>query len=167
MLFVSFNFLLYSYDGSANGRLKNHIERPDQNNKRKSTSDPAYANRASGVDTKQRPSLKSESNRVDQKSSHASRSSHHQQKMADLNLARGHSPHFSPSRSNAPCDVQTLHVHLPNHGFRMIRFDEASDVRQIINLIVGSMSPGQKTNPQSYALRLRHILTKEVSISFD
>lgn len=147
--------------------MKNHTERQDQNNKRKSTSDPAYANRASGVDTKQRPSLKSESNRANQKTSHASRASHHQQKMADLNLARGHSPHFSPSRSNAPCDVQTLHVHLPNHGFRMIRFDEASDVRQIINLIVGSMSPGQKTNPQSYALRLRHILTKEVSSSFN
>lgn len=45
----------------------------------------------------------------------------------------------------------------------MIRFDEASDVRQIINLIVSSMSPSQKTNPQSYALRLRHMLTKEVS----
>lgn len=62
----------------------------------------------------------------------------------------------------AQSDIQTLHVHLPNHGFRMIRFDEASDVRQIINLIVGSMSPSQKTNPQSYALRLRHLLTKEV-----
>lgn len=64
----------------------------------------------------------------------------------------------------AQADIQTLHVHLPNHGFRMIRFDEASDVRQIINLIVGSMSPGQKTNPQSYALRLRHMLTREVII---
>lgn len=56
-------------------------------------------------------------------------------------------------------------MHLPNHGFRMIRFDEASDVRQIIKLIVGSMSPSQKTNPQSYALRLRHMLTKEVSFN--
>lgn len=46
----------------------------------------------------------------------------------------------------------------------MIRFDEASDVRQIIKLIVGSMSPSQKTNPQTYALRLRHMLTKEVSL---
>lgn len=48
----------------------------------------------------------------------------------------------------------------------MIRFDEASDVRQIINLIVNSMSPGQKTNPQNYALRLRHMLTKEVTFFF-
>ncbi|XP_058118028.1 uncharacterized protein LOC131289552 [Anopheles ziemanni] len=83
--------------------------------------------------------------------------------MADLNVPRGHSPHFSPSRQATQTgDTQTLHVYLPNHGFRMIRFDEASDVRQIINLIVGYMSPGQKPNPQSYALRLRHMLTKEV-----
>lgn len=59
-------------------------------------------------------------------------------------------------------DVQTLHVHLPNHGFRTIRFDEAYDVQQVTNLIVGSMSPGQNINPQSYALRLRHMLTREV-----
>lgn len=66
----------------------------------------------------------------------------------------------------AQSETQTLHVHLPNHGFRMLRFDEASDVRQIINLIVNSMAPGQKTNPQSYALRLRHMLTKEVALQF-
>uniref|UniRef100_A0A182N274 Focal adhesion kinase 1 n=1 Tax=Anopheles dirus TaxID=7168 RepID=A0A182N274_9DIPT len=88
---------------------------------------------------------------------------HHHHNMVDLNVPRGHSPHFSPSRQTTQTgDTQTLHVYLPNHGFRMIRFDEASDVRQIINLIVGWMSPGHKTNPQSYALRLRHMLTKEV-----
>ncbi|XP_035892765.1 uncharacterized protein LOC118503516 isoform X2 [Anopheles stephensi] len=88
---------------------------------------------------------------------------HHHHNMVDLNVPRGHSPHFSPSRQTTQTgDTQTLHVYLPNHGFRMIRFDEASDVRQIINLIVGWMSPGQKPNPQSYALRLRHMLTKEV-----
>uniref|UniRef100_A0A182SW91 Focal adhesion kinase 1 n=1 Tax=Anopheles maculatus TaxID=74869 RepID=A0A182SW91_9DIPT len=88
---------------------------------------------------------------------------HHHHNMVDLNVPRGHSPHFSPSRQTTQTgDTQTLHVYLPNHGFRMIRFDEASDVRQIINLIVGWLSPGQKPNPQSYALRLRHMLTKEV-----
>lgn len=123
------------------------------------------------------------------------------QKMNDINIARGHSPNFSPSRSNgnsisfssnyentnynftfvnvmffvcvsftyfaAQLDVQTLHVYLPNHGFKTIRFDEASNVRQVINLIIGSMSPGQSPNPQSYALRLRHILTREVCILFN
>ncbi|XP_031627425.1 focal adhesion kinase 1 isoform X6 [Contarinia nasturtii] len=82
--------------------------------------------------------------------------------MTDLNIMRGHSPHFSPSRSNNQSDTQTLHVYLPNHGFRTIRFDEASDVRQIIILIVNSMSTNQKINPQYYALRLRHILTQEI-----
>uniref|UniRef100_A0A182WDM7 Focal adhesion kinase 1 n=1 Tax=Anopheles minimus TaxID=112268 RepID=A0A182WDM7_9DIPT len=87
----------------------------------------------------------------------------HHHNMVDLNVPRGHSPHFSPSRQTTQTgDTQTLHVYLPNHGFRMIRFDEASDVRQIINIIVGWLSPGQKPNPQSYALRLRHMLTKEV-----
>ncbi|XP_050094912.1 uncharacterized protein LOC126577381 isoform X3 [Anopheles aquasalis] len=88
---------------------------------------------------------------------------HSNSNMGDLNVPRGYSPNFSPSRQTTQTgDTQTLHVHLPNQGFRMIRFDEASDVRQIINLIVGWMSPGHKPNPQSYALRLRHMLTKEV-----
>ncbi|XP_055694399.1 focal adhesion kinase 1 isoform X2 [Lutzomyia longipalpis] len=82
-------------------------------------------------------------------------------KMGDSGAPR--SPHFSPARNAQPqSDVQTLHVHLPNHGFRMIRFDEASDVREIINMIVGSMTPSQTARPQCYALRLRHMLTKEV-----
>lgn len=64
---------------------------------------------------------------------------------------------------SAQSDIQTLHVHLPNHGFQMIRFDEASDVRQIVNLVVSSMSPNQRIDAQCYALRLRHMLTREVS----
>uniref|UniRef100_A0AAG5DN03 Protein kinase domain-containing protein n=1 Tax=Anopheles atroparvus TaxID=41427 RepID=A0AAG5DN03_ANOAO len=93
---------------------------------------------------------------------HQQHRAHHN--MADLNVPRGHSPHFSPSRQTTPQNAghNTLHVYLPNHGFRTIRFDEANDVRQIIHKIVENMSPGQKTNPQSYALRLRHMLTKEV-----
>lgn len=61
-------------------------------------------------------------------------------------------------------DIQMLHVHLPNNGFRMIRFAEASDVYQIINLIVNSMASGQPVNSAYYAIRLRHMLTKEVNI---
>lgn len=62
----------------------------------------------------------------------------------------------------AQSDIQTLHVFFPSQGFRTIRVDEASDVRQVINLIVGSMSSGQRASPQCYALRLRHVLTKEI-----
>lgn len=152
-----------SYDGSSKGGLKNQFERREPNNRNKSTADSEQSYRSSACEPKQRFSLKEESQRSDRHSSHASRRS---QKMSDLNLARGHSPHFSPSRSNPQSEAaQTLHVHLPNHGYRMIKFDEAADVRQIINLIVGSMSHGQKSNPQSYALRLRHILTKEVKFN--
>ncbi|XP_037913924.1 focal adhesion kinase 1 isoform X5 [Hermetia illucens] len=83
--------------------------------------------------------------------------------MTELNLVRGQSPNFSPSRSDgSQCNNPALHVHLPNHGFRTIRFEEAKDVNQIINLIVSSMNLGQKANPLNYALRLHNIVTKEV-----
>lgn len=140
--------------------MRNHIERQDQHFKNKS-SDLGRHYRSSGIDARQRSSPNSELNQSERRSSHASRATY-QPKMTDLNLARGHSPHFSPSRSNAQCDLQTLHVHLPNHGFRTIGYNDASNVRNIINLIVSSMPPGQKTNSQCYALRLRHMLTKEV-----
>lgn len=110
--------------------------------------------------------------------------------MSDLNFSRGSSPHFSPSKNggknsififclkhfiyekkkktqkflsiSGQLDTQTLHIHLSNQGFRTIRIDEASDVRQIISIIVCSISSGQITNSKYYALRLRHVLTKEI-----
>lgn len=89
--------------------------------------------------------------------------------MDELSINRGFSPHFSPSRnlvnnSQDNFHQKSLYVHLPNHGFRMIRTDEAADVKQIIHILVGSMtSPtGAKPNPQYYALRLRHIISKEI-----
>lgn len=47
---------------------------------------------------------------------------------------------------------------------RQIRIDEAADVRSIVNSLVGSMSGsgGAKPNSQFYALRLRHMITKEI-----
>lgn len=85
--------------------------------------------------------------------------------MDELNVNRGFSPHFSPSRnlSNAE-NQQQLYIHLPNHGFRMIRIDEAADVRSIVRNLVGSMSSpiGVKPNCHYYALRLRHIISKEI-----
>lgn len=83
-------------------------------------------------------------------------------KMADLNMIRGHSPHFSPSRSNLQSDGPELQVHLLNNGFRMIRFGIGTDVRQILSSILTSIAPDQRINPIYYALRLRHTLTQEV-----
>lgn len=86
--------------------------------------------------------------------------------MDELGINRGFSPHFSPSRnlSGAESQQQQLYIHLPNHGFRIIRIDEAADVRTIVNNLVGSMSSsgGAKPNPLYYALRLRHIISKEI-----
>lgn len=87
--------------------------------------------------------------------------------MDELSVNRGFSPHFSPSRNNSvenASSQKSLYIHLPNHGFRIIRIDEASDVKQIINNLVGSMtSPvGVKPCTHYYALRLRHIVSKEI-----
>lgn len=90
--------------------------------------------------------------------------------MDELSVNRGFSPHFSPSRNNSLDNAssttqKSLYIHLPNHGFRVIRIDEAaSDVRQIISNLVGSMtSPvGVKPCTNYYALRLRHIVSKEI-----
>lgn len=86
--------------------------------------------------------------------------------MDELSINRGFSPHFSPSRnlSGSENQQQQLYIHLPNHGFRMIRIDEVVDVRSIVNNLVGSMSSavGVKANPHYYALRLRHMVSKEI-----
>jgi focal adhesion kinase 1 len=87
--------------------------------------------------------------------------------MDELGVNRGFSPHFSPSRNLTNMEFQQqqqLYIHLPNHGFRMIRIDEAADVRNIVESLVGSMShaSGVKPNAQFYSLRLRHSITREV-----
>lgn len=56
-----------------------------------------------------------------------------------------------------------MHVYLPNNGFRTIIYNEtADDVRKIIERILQKITSGQKVNSQSYALRLRNVITKEV-----
>ncbi|KAG5675981.1 hypothetical protein PVAND_005837 [Polypedilum vanderplanki] len=91
--------------------------------------------------------------------------------MDELSVNSRHfSPNFSPSRNlvgnNSENQTQkSLYIHLVNHGFRMVRVDDSnSDVRQIISNVVGSMtSPvGVKPCTQFYALRLRHIVSKEI-----
>lgn len=86
--------------------------------------------------------------------------------MDELGINRGFSPHFSPSRnlSGAESQQQQLYIHLPNHGFRIIKIDEAADVRHLVNNLVGSMSSsgGAKPNPLYFSLRLRHIISKEI-----
>uniref|UniRef100_A0A2M3ZFM1 Focal adhesion kinase 1 n=1 Tax=Anopheles braziliensis TaxID=58242 RepID=A0A2M3ZFM1_9DIPT len=155
----------YSYNNNSNNNNSSTAKSPLQHWRTSS---------AGASDFKRNSRLRSSANAIitgsgvghhhqQQQLNHQHHHHHSNSNMGDLNVPRGYSPNFSPSRQTTQTgDTQTLHVHLPNQGFRMIRFDEASDVRQIINLIVGWMSPGHKPNPQSYALRLRHMLTKEV-----
>ncbi|XP_035787293.1 protein-tyrosine kinase 2-beta-like isoform X2 [Anopheles albimanus] len=158
----------YSYNNNSNSSSNNN------NSTAKSPLQHWRTSSAGASDFKRNSRLRSSANAIiagsgvghhhqQQQLNHQHHHHHSNSNMGDLNVPRGYSPNFSPSRQTTQTgDTQTLHVHLPNQGFRMIRFDEASDVRQIINLIVGWMSPGHKPNPQSYALRLRHMLTKEV-----
>ncbi|KAL5286575.1 PTK2 family protein [Megaselia abdita] len=74
---------------------------------------------------------------------------------------RGQSPHFSPSRNNAPSsDSPTITIHLPNQGYRVIKFTETTDVRKVIEMIADSIN--RQTNKELYALRLHNVVTKEV-----
>jgi hypothetical protein len=86
--------------------------------------------------------------------------------MDELGVRVGFSPHFSPSRNLGTTEhQQQLYIHLPNHGFRILKCDEnAIDVKNIIHNLVSSMSSsnGAKPNPNYYALRLRHMISKEI-----
>lgn len=88
--------------------------------------------------------------------------------MDELAVRVGFSPHFSPSRNLGTSENHQqpqLYIHLPNHGFRIIKVDDiVIDVKNIIHNLVNSMSGanGAKPNPNYYALRLRHIISKEV-----
>lgn len=88
--------------------------------------------------------------------------------MDELNISRGFSPHFSPSRNLNVSEnsQQQLFIHLPGKGFRVIKIEEAADVRSMVNILVGSMSNsssgGAKPNQDFYALRLKHNTKKEI-----
>lgn len=78
---------------------------------------------------------------------------------------RSFSPNFSPSRFS-PTQAENLHqlcVHLPNKGFKILslKLDE-TDVKYVIESLCLSSGNLGKVNPQFYALRLRHIITKEI-----
>lgn len=91
--------------------------------------------------------------------------------MDELSVNRHFSPNFSPSKNLTGNTVEnqsqkSLYIHLVNHGFRMVKVDDSnSDVRQIISNIVNSMSPSPvsvKPRTEFYAIRLRHIISKEI-----
>jgi hypothetical protein len=82
------------------------------------------------------------------------------------NFSPNFSPNFNLSRNLNTSDSQyQLYIHLPNHGFRVVKIDEtAADVSSIVNCLVSSMSgsSGTKPNCKYYSLRLRHMISKEI-----
>lgn len=101
-------------------------------------------------------------------------------KMGDSKGSRGQTPNFSPSLNIRKLLLSNnlmkkniiyfifcfasahLTVHLPNQGFCTMSYDDTTDVRQIIDIVLDQVSQGQPINRQFYSLRLKHMLTKEV-----
>ncbi|BFZ17133.1 hypothetical protein BsWGS_20172 [Bradybaena similaris] len=53
-----------------------------------------------------------------------------------------------------PDDRSILKVHLPNGGFNMVRYGDATDVKDIIKLVVGRLAAGERFFSRCYALKL-------------
>ncbi|XP_062622322.1 focal adhesion kinase 1-like isoform X3 [Saccostrea cucullata] len=58
-------------------------------------------------------------------------------------------------------DRSILKVHLPNGGFNMVKYGDATDVKDIIKLVVGRLAAGERYYSKCYALKLVHLQSKE------
>ncbi|ESO92503.1 hypothetical protein LOTGIDRAFT_120690 [Lottia gigantea] len=53
-------------------------------------------------------------------------------------------------------DRSILKVHLPNGGFNMVKYGDATDIKDIIKLVVGRLAAGVRFYSKCYALKLVH-----------
>ncbi|KAH9504131.1 putative serine/threonine protein phosphatase, partial [Bulinus truncatus] len=53
-----------------------------------------------------------------------------------------------------PIDRSILKVHLPNGGFNMVKYGDATDVKDIIKLVVGRLAAGERLFARCFALKL-------------
>ncbi|XP_059144124.1 focal adhesion kinase 1-like [Physella acuta] len=53
-----------------------------------------------------------------------------------------------------PIDRSILKVHLPNGGFNMVKYGDATDVKDIIRLVVGRLAAGDRFFARCFALKL-------------
>uniref|UniRef100_A0A0B7BAE7 non-specific protein-tyrosine kinase n=1 Tax=Arion vulgaris TaxID=1028688 RepID=A0A0B7BAE7_9EUPU len=53
-----------------------------------------------------------------------------------------------------PVDRSILKVHLPNGGFNMVKYGDATDVKDIIKLVVGRLAAGDRYFSRCFALKL-------------
>lgn len=58
-------------------------------------------------------------------------------------------------------DRSILKVHLPNGGFNMVKYGDATDVKDIIKLVVGRLAAGERLFSKCYALKLVHVPTRD------
>lgn len=58
-------------------------------------------------------------------------------------------------------DRSILKVHLPNGGFNMVKYGDATDVKDIIKLVVGRLAAGERYFAKCYALKLVHIISRK------
>lgn len=58
-------------------------------------------------------------------------------------------------------DRSILKVHLPNGGFNMVKYGDATDVKDIIRLVVGRLAAGERFFGRCYALKLVHMKSRE------
>lgn len=54
-----------------------------------------------------------------------------------------------------------LRVHLPNGGFNMVKYGDATDIKDIIRLVVGRLTDGELYYSRCYALKLVHTKSRE------
>lgn len=57
-------------------------------------------------------------------------------------------------------DRSILKVHLPNGGFNMVKYGDATDVKDIIRLVVGRLAAGDRYFARCFALKLVHVGTR-------
>ncbi|XP_053394577.1 focal adhesion kinase 1-like isoform X6 [Mercenaria mercenaria] len=58
-------------------------------------------------------------------------------------------------------DRSILKVHLPNGGFNMVKYGDATDVKDIIKLVVGRLAAGDRYFAKCFALKLVHTNSRE------
>ncbi|XP_055956032.1 focal adhesion kinase 1 isoform X4 [Patella vulgata] len=58
-------------------------------------------------------------------------------------------------------DRSILKVHLPNGGFNMVKYGDATDIKDIIKLVVGRLAAGVRFYAKCYALKLVHTQSRE------
>ncbi|XP_048256196.1 focal adhesion kinase 1-like isoform X4 [Haliotis rufescens] len=58
-------------------------------------------------------------------------------------------------------DRSILKVHLPNGGFNMVKYGDATDIKDIIRLVVGRLAAGDRYFSKCFAVKLVHTQSRE------